>query len=104
MSSKKALVGNAADPQQVKEAEQKERFERREEEKDLAFLLSTKPGQRFLWKVLEFCGVFNGGYQEPNQLMFRAGERNVGVWLLSQITEADSEALITMMKRENENA
>lgn len=100
----KALVGNAADPEQVKEAEGKERFEVKEQVKDLRFLLSTPQGKRFIWRALEQCSVFKGGFAAPDQLMFREGERNIGTWLLAQITEANPHALIEMMKEREKDA
>lgn len=91
-------MGNAADPQQVKEAEIKERFNAKSELKDLAAILELPHGRRFLWRVLEKANVFNAGFAEPGQLMFREGKRDLGVWLMSEIVSANPDALINMMK------
>jgi hypothetical protein len=99
---KKALVGNAADPQQVKDAALKERLNLRDEAKDLRDILEMPQGRRFIWKLLEKTRVFSAGFLEPNLLTFREGERNVGVFLLGEIQKANPDSLIQMMKEAND--
>jgi hypothetical protein len=96
---KKAYVGNAADAEQVQEADRKERFEVKTQVKDLKAILSTQEGKRFIWRMVEQCGVYRGGFLPRDESIFRDGEQNIGIWLLAQVTEANPNALIEMMKQ-----
>ena len=93
------LVKNAADKDQVKTAKKKEKSREENDKMDIQHILSSINGRRFLWGILQFCGVFETSFnQNTNQTMFNEGQRNVGLRLLSKIQEADAAAYITMVK------
>jgi hypothetical protein len=98
MPEPKAFVKNAADPKQVKEAKQKEKFGREQELRDIAFVLSTIEGRRLIWRYLGVTGIdkvsFNG---DVNWTLFYEGQRNVGLKLKADIMDSAPMALIQMM-------
>ncbi len=95
----KAFVKNAADIKQVKSAGQKVRTERERELKDMAFILSTEQGRRYIWRMLRITGVDKQTFEgDINWSVFNSGERNVGLRIKTDINEADPMSLITMMK------
>lgn len=99
----KAFVGNAADEDQVKSAKKKELSKRERELDDIRFVLSSDKGQSFLWRYLEACGVYQTSFADNSNLMsFKEGQRSVGLKLLSDIIEADSNKFLQMMKNNKE--
>jgi len=53
-------VKNAADENQIKIDREKNKFKQDTEDNDLKFLLASDQGRRFIWNMLEKCGVFKG--------------------------------------------
>lgn len=99
----RAFVKNAADPKQVKDAGRKEKKVREQELNDLAALLADPAGRRVLWRVLEYCKVFGEVFNEsPTIAAFNAGVRNVGLFVVNEITAADEMAFFLMMKEARE--
>lgn len=99
----RALVANAADPRQVKNAGRKERQAREQEIADLAAVLSSEAGRRLLWRVLVYCKVFGEVFEEsPTRTAFNAGVRNVGLFVTGEIQAADETAFFLMMRESRE--
>lgn len=99
----RALVQNAADHKQVKNAARKEKQAREQEIADLAAVLSTEAGRRLLWRVLGYCKVFAEVFDDSAQrTAFNAGVRNVGLFLTNEITTADETAFFLMMRESRE--
>jgi len=94
----KPLVQNSADPDQVKKAKDKEKYNREDELHDLKQVLSTNEGKRFIWRYLEKCGVFTSSFTGNSETFFKEGGRNIGLQLLADVQEANIESLIEMMK------
>lgn len=95
---KDQLVKNVADPEQVKKADQSEKFGRELEIDDMKFVLSSKQGRRLLWKYLSFCGVYQSSFRTSAEIYYLEGQRAVGLKLLGDIHEASPEAYMQMMK------
>lgn len=99
----RAVVKNAADPQQVGNAENVIKRTRGRELEDLRWVLSDSRGRRFLFRLMAICKVEETPYQpgmSPNDLYFMCGTQNVGKQIKAEIVEARENALIEMM-REN---
>lgn len=103
MARHRALVGNAADEEQVREAAEKSRTNREKQLDDVYWVLSTKQGRRFYYRILEECGVFRLSYRagQPDLTAFNEGTRNIGLMLLTEINEACPDAYTLMMKENN---
>lgn len=94
----KPFVKNAADEKQVKEAKRQSKFSREQELDDVRQLLKLPAGRRFLWRFLERCGVYKSSYDPSgSRVYFNEGERNIGIMLLAEITQADPESYVSMM-------
>jgi len=99
MSDKPALVQNAADPGQVKAAEEKLQFGREQELNDVAWVLSAPEGRRFFERYLGLCGVFRSSFGNGNDTTnFNEGERNIGLKLLNDLNEANPQAYVDMLQ------
>lgn len=96
--SNKPLVQNSADPKQVKNAKEKERFSREVELNDLVTVLNTAEGRRVLWRIMAHCGVFSSIFEQSSKIYYNSGAQDVGHFIMSEITEADQEFLFVMMK------
>lgn len=93
------IVKNAADEKQVKEANRKILSARRSELNEVRALLATAEGRKFLWRLLERCGVYKSSYdQSGSRVYFNEGRREVGLWVLAEIIEAEPEAYVSLMK------
>ncbi len=69
------------------------------EEDDIAWLMSTESGRRFVWRALEQCGVFRISFStNALQMAFAEGNRNYGNNLLSMVTSICPEKYSVMMK------
>lgn len=99
-----ALVRNASDPQQVKRAKYKERYNRKDEIKDMTELLQDARFRKFIWRYLDFCGVYRSSWSPGPEIHFNEGRRDVGLKLMTDIQESDPESLIIMMKEAKKHA
>lgn len=98
--TEQALVGNAADPAQVKDAARKERRAETQQLDDLRQVVSSRSGRRFLWGLLCDVRLFESEcHAEVHRQYFTAGERNVGCRLLARINDLDP-ALYHIMAQE----
>lgn len=100
-------VGPLADATAVKEKGQKARSRAQRDIDDMATILSDIRGRRFIWRYLQECGVFKTSFNNSGSVTaFNEGMRNIGLKLLAEIMEADSEAYTLMAsesKKENQN-
>ena len=96
--SERALVGNTDDEGQVRSAQRKERLIRQQELADLRTVLSTGEGERFVRRVLAYCGLLREDFNpEPMYLAHASGIRNVGRFLVDEITQADPASLVRVL-------
>lgn len=98
LNEKKAFVGNAADENQVRDAEKKSKYGRERDLEDMKFILSTSQGRRMLWRYLEHCGIYKDSFTGNSATFYNEGRRAVGIKLLDDITAADPDTYLTMMK------
>lgn len=89
---------NPHDPKDVKEAEEKANLRMLQEKEDLKWILSDPRGRRFIWKILEFCKVFNTTMTGNSYTYFNEGQRNVGLRIFDEMNQADEDAYLKMRK------
>lgn len=95
---------NLADERQVKKAEMKEKDLRKQELNDLRTVLSNASGRRLLWKILTKCNSFNSIFNVDNSTMaYLSGQQDIGHFIMSEITAADENLLIKLMKDNKES-
>lgn len=102
---KDALVGNAADKQQVEDAAQAEKRGRMREVDDMRSVLSSSQGRRVLWRIMQQCGVNQTVLGDTDaRTNFNAGRQDVGHFVLAEIVEAaPARYLEMMMENQKEN-
>lgn len=92
------------DPNRAKvaRAREDEALQRLTEVEQLRQLMQIEPLRDFLWRALTHCRVF-GSVWDANygKMSFNEGGRNVGLWLLAEISEADPDALLQMQLKAN---
>ena len=73
------------------------------ETEDVKWLMGSKRGRRFLWRVLERAGVYRLSFNTNSMTMaFSEGARNEGLRLLATIHSACPDLYTTMLKEANE--
>jgi len=100
--SENAVVKNAGDEGQVESGKKKERFNRKDELNDIKFILSTKQGRRFIWRILSHCRVFESIWHQSAMIHYNSGIQDTGHFVLAEIIESDKE-LYLLMQKENMN-
>lgn len=89
----------------VKKQEQKEKDLRKQELNDIRTVLSNASGRRFLWRLLTKCSSFNSIYSKDSSLMYyNSGQQDFGHFLMAEISEADANLLLRMMKDNTEKS
>lgn len=98
------LVKNAADRKQVDRARHTERFTRKNELDDIKFLLAIPQFRRFIWRALKFCNVFSSIWRPSAEIHHLSGKQDTGHWIMAEVTEADPDAFLQMMKESKEQS
>lgn len=93
---------NLASRSSIEETELDAKEKRIAELKDICAVLSTKAGRRFLWRLMGRCGVFSSVKHPARSIEYRAGEQDMGHFIMAEIAEADQNLLFKMMK-DNKN-
>jgi len=78
-----------------------DRIDRQNEEADIKWLMSSKRGRRFVWRLLEQAGVFRSSFNTNAMTMsFSEGNRNYGLQLLNLVHTLCPELYPTMIKEQ----
>jgi hypothetical protein len=97
--TQKPMVKNASDESQVKYAQVKEKLAADKQHNDIKFILATEQGRRFLWELLSSCGVYRQSADHSGSwTYFNEGKRSIGLEVLTQITAADPDSYLKMIK------
>lgn len=84
---------------QETKSKRKERMEAQEVLNDVIAVMNTAAGRRYVWRLLEQARVFGSSYaHQSNQTFFREGQRNMGLWIFTQVLEASPELFLLMQK------
>ena len=88
----------AGNPTEVRKRKKKAKLEQERELEELRQLLSVSGNRAFLWRLLEHCKVYHSNPfpENPGSMAMFEGRRNVGLWLLTQMHEADPRAYAIM--------
>ena len=89
---------DVGDKAQVKEQKITKKMFRDQELAELKDLLSLYSGRAFVWRILEWCGIYDISFSgEHTELTnFKEGMRNIGLMLRVECFEADPTAYMTM--------
>lgn len=70
-----------------------------QEAEDIKWLMSTKAGQRFAWRLMARTQVHCTPFAATDaQTNFNCGERNVGLWFLNELMAHCPESYLAMLK------
>ncbi|MDA8231577.1 MAG: hypothetical protein M0006_09585 [Magnetospirillum sp.] len=96
-------IFNAADADAVGREQRK--AERAESRRLAAFkaVMATPEGRRYVWWLLERCGVFRTSFTGDSATFFNEGQRNVGLTLLGDIHAVCPEHYLTMLTEAEED-
>ena len=92
------VTRNAGNKRDVAKATAIEEQRRIQELDDLRRVLATDPGRRVLMRILSHCRVFETITVQSSVIYTWSGMRDVGLFLMAQITAADELALLRMMQ------
>lgn len=91
-------VKNAADEDQVKKAGKDSKTAREIEVADLKSLLTDVRFRKFMWRVLGYTQMFKSPLDNNGSMQYyKIGQGDVGRFLVSEISDADSSAFVKMM-------
>ena len=65
---------------------------------DVKAILKTKEGRRFVWKILEACGVYRSSMTGNSLTFFNEGKRDIGLQVLADVMDANPEAFLVMQR------
>lgn len=93
---------NAADETAVRRREIEAENTARQQDEDLARILETPGGRRFLRRVLDCCGIFRLSFDPTNARLtdFHEGARNVGQWLWAEMERVDLKHALQCLREE----
>lgn len=95
---------SASDPKQVEQSAKREQLVKDHARTDMEEQLSTPVGRRFLLRLLEQCGIYQVSQaSEQRSRDLADGRREVGLWLISQIIEADPRAYSALLAQRAED-
>jgi hypothetical protein len=95
----RALVKNAADPQQVKRATRKEQDRERQRIDAIRATMATPAGRFVLYELIEMAGAYRSIYEPNATIYYRAGRQDYGHELMALLIQADEDAY-DLMQRE----
>ena len=93
----KSLVKNAADSDQVSEAEAKEKSQELRSKNDMLHVLSTPQGRRTLQRIMSYSEVLAVGFTGNSTTFFNCGKRAVGTSILNEALEASPADFFCML-------
>ena len=92
---------DAGDIKDVQKKKTKTQLRRMRENAWLKDILSKEGGRDFIWRLLIQCGVFQTSFTgDAPHTFFNEGKRQIGLWALTEIDEADKSA-ISLMQEES---
>jgi len=91
-----AKLYDAGDEGAVKKKKTKAQIRKEQDKEDLHNILLSPGGRRFLWKVLEECGVYKISFTGNSHTFFNEGKRQIGLNLIADIFDADPNAYVEM--------
>lgn len=99
----RVVVRNAADKNQIKDAERIDEDLLEEQRNDIVTILNLPEGRRLVWRIMTKCNTFNSVKKFDNEHTYMAiGSQDLGHWLMAEVVNADENLLFNMMKENME--
>jgi hypothetical protein len=74
---------------------------RTQELNDIKWLMAHKQGRRFVHRLLARAGIYRSSFTNSSETYFREGERNVGLFVINEVSEASHDNYLTMLQEHN---
>lgn len=82
----------------------RERIARENEDSDVKWLMSSKRGRRFVWRLMDQAGTFRSVFNTNSMAMaFAEGNRNTGLRILAMVTSLCPEHYPAMLKENTDD-
>lgn len=92
-------IDNAARAAKAEAKRQGERREALAEIRDLVEVMNTAAGRSLIHRLLSRAGVFRISFSgDPHQTAFNEGQRNIGLWVLTEAMSHTPEQYALMLK------
>lgn len=91
---------NAANPDQINAAGDRERMSDKTIKEDLSWIMSEQRGRRWMLWLLGQTGMDKISWTGNSETFFREGSRNVGLLLKSKIDEVSPDLYILMLQEQ----
>ena len=92
---------DVGDAPQVKKRRTKAKIKRDNELEEIKQLLAIPFGRRFLWRLLGECGVWHTMSQHTElRMAIQSGRRDIGLWLIKEIDEADKNGYMKLIQED----
>lgn len=78
--------------------------ERTQELEDVHSMMKSESGRRVTFRLLEKAGIHSTSYNPDaprEHIFFREGQRNLGLWLLSEVQEVCPQLYLRMLEENN---
>lgn len=70
---------------------------------DMKWLMGGPRGRRIMYGILEQAGIWRTSFTGNSETFYREGMRNIGLMLLSRITDACPDEYINMVREAKDN-
>lgn len=104
MNEDRATVKNAASARQVRRADLTDQIKGEQIDGDIAAILASREGRRFVWRYLGICGVFQSSFGDQLHMAYMEGHRNVGLMLMADVMRVHPDAYVLMSKEAQADA
>lgn len=96
---------DASDPRQVNQRKRRAKTRQADEDEVIRGLLGSFKGRAWYWKQLSACHIFEASWRQDgtDAMIFREGERNIGLRLLAQLMRASPESYVLMTQENTSN-
>lgn len=75
---------------------------REQEIEDLLHVMSSRRGRRFVWRLLDYTGLYRQSFTGNSETFFNEGRRNVGLFILDEVTSAAPDQWLQMQREARE--
>ncbi len=96
----KPLVRSASDPKQVKSAGKQERWEEKQMFRELAELMEDPRFQRYIYRYLKFCEVYECHLLNNSSIYTTQGVRYVGNRMMEEMKIANYAGYLKVLEQE----
>lgn len=87
---------DAGDEVSVSKRKTKVQLKKEKEIEALRQVLSTRAGLDVVWKILEFCNIYDPSFTGNSQTFFNEGKRYIGLEILRYLDQVDPRAYALM--------